>query len=192
MRIWIMALASLSLLACSPPAAEEQAREEAAQAVAATGCAASARAAWRAGGVEFETMAMSEGATCADASATISIGDPTGRQVFSETYTASQVMVLAGASDASAMQTALSDWLDQSHAVFRDSSDLPEWRADQENPVNGEFAFYPEPTFHREAYAALRTRDAPVFCFVQGMESLSCLVWENGAFTKVGVQTFPG
>jgi len=32
----------------------------------------------------------------------------------------------------------------------------------------------------------------PVFCYVQGMESMACVALQNGEMTKVGVQTFPG
>jgi hypothetical protein len=31
-----------------------------------------------------------------------------------------------------------------------------------------------------------------VFCYVQGMESMSCVVFRDGGMTKIGVQTFPG
>jgi hypothetical protein len=142
--------------------------------------------------MEFQISAATEGASCGQAAASISISDASGRALYHESFPASQVMTLAYAENMRAMQVALAEWIDPTASTMRTSSELPVWAEDAAQPVLGEFAFYPEMAFGRAAYAALRTRDVPLLCFVQGMESLACLALENGALTKVGVQTFPG
>ena len=59
-------------------------------------------------------------------------------------------------------------------------------------PRSGEFPFYPEPYYDRSGYEVLRQSDVPLFCYVQGMESIACVALENGRMEKVGVQSFPG
>jgi hypothetical protein len=39
---------------------------------------------------------------------------------------------------------------------------------------------------------AARAARLPVFCYVQGMESMACVMWKDGGITKLGVQLFPG
>jgi hypothetical protein len=183
---WATLLTAIALAACGELA---QTASEPAQAV----CAARAAAPWRPlRGMEFQVSAEAVGPTCGAASATLSIADASGRALYRETLPAAQIMTLAYSEDEQAMQAALSEWIDPTNSSLRTSSELPVWRAEAEQPVLGEFPFYPEIAFGREAYAALRARDAPLFCFVQGMESLACLALEGDALTKVGVQTFPG
>jgi hypothetical protein len=56
----------------------------------------------------------------------------------------------------------------------------------------GVFPFYPSEGVTREAYLAARAANAPMWCFVQGMESQACLVLRDGAITELGAQSFPG
>jgi hypothetical protein len=58
---------------------------------------------------------------------------------------------------------------------------------------NSEFPFYLEPEWNdRVGYEELRARNAPMYCYVQGMESLACLALQDGQLYKIGVQSFPG
>lgn len=160
---------------------------------ATAGCQASASAPWRPlSGVEFTVEASSAGPDCEHAVATLVIRDPSNRILWAEAYPTEFVMTLTGAQDVGAMQTALAEWINSSNNTIATSSAFPEWPANAEAPVSGEFPFYPEPGWERDTYAALRTRDVPVFCFVQGMESMACLALEDGGLDKVGLQTFPG
>ncbi|MGE0045982.1 MAG: hypothetical protein AB7T08_09495, partial [Hyphomonadaceae bacterium] len=175
--------------ACSPPAATEKAGETA----AASGCAAEAQVAWApAGGERFTIEANSTGADCANAVATLTIRGADGAVDWTESRPTHQVMTLAGAADATAMQTALSEWIDPTVGNMHTTNALPAWAANAETPMQGEFAFYPEEGLARAEYEALRARNAPLYCFVQGMESLACLALEDGRLEKIGVQTFPG
>jgi hypothetical protein len=189
MRLLIAALSALTLAACNQAAAPEQetsAPEQTEQAVAPNNCPATASGSWQ--GLQVEASAT--GSECATAEATIVIrsGEQT---LWSETYPSNQVIVLAGAGSVEDMQRRLNEWVNPPGAALNSTGDLPQWAAGAANP-GGEFPFYVEEGVDRARYQAARSRDAPMFCYVQGMESLACVVLENGAITKLGVQSFPG
>jgi hypothetical protein len=142
-------------------------------------------------GVSVAVEAASLGPTCAEAVATIVVRDENG-VLFAHAYPAAQVMVLAGARNEAAMRTALGEWIDSSNNTVNTSSALPDWPAGSPEPVSGEFPLYVDDSLDRTNYLALRERNVPVFCYVQGMESLNCMAYENGLMTPIGVQTFPG
>ena len=191
MRAWI-ASAALVLMACSPPAADTSAGSASTSQTAVNGCAASANGPWQGGRDVFVVEASTEGADCANANATIVVKDTQGRELIHETYPAAHVMVLAQAHDVAAMNAALAQWVVWDNHTMSSTSALPEWPRGATGPQNGEFPFTPEEGMTRDAYNTLRTHNAPLFCYVQGMESQACYAWENGAFTKAGVQQFPG
>ncbi|MEQ1618533.1 MAG: hypothetical protein ABL883_09350 [Terricaulis sp.] len=151
-------------------------------------CVASASAEWSG----LRVAAAAEGEDCASAHATLTIKDADGATLFSETHVSANVMSLAQANDAAAMQAALADWINSSNNTMATSGALPDWPASAEAPESGEFPFYPEEGLSRDRYLAIRAADAPLFCFVQGGESQACLALQNGVLTKVGVQLFPG
>lgn len=180
LRVWTCAATVIAASACAPAASV-------------SGCQTAASAPWRPlGGVEFSVEASSAGPDCEHAVATLVIRDPANRVLWAEAYPAEFVMTLTEAHDAGAMRTALAEWIDSSNHTIATSAAFPEWPANAETPVSGEFPFYPEPGWERDSYEALRARDVPVFCYVQGMESQACLAWDNGGLDKIGLQTFPG
>ncbi len=181
----ILAL-TLSLAACAPEAGKQAE-------MAGGACAASASTPWRPlSGVEFLTSASTTGDDCATAEATIVIADAGGNSLYSQTYPVDRVMVLAGMASREQMGAALSAWLDQSDAMIQTSTDLPDWPEGAPLPTSGEFPFYPEENVTRDDYLAARASGGPVFCYVQGMESMACLILRDGGFTKLGAQSFPG
>lgn len=185
----ILVAAALALMAC-----DDRVSLAPAPAAATVGaCEARATAPWRPlRGVELRALAETAGVACAGATATLTVTDASGRRLYMETLPVGQVMTLAAAEDSRAMQVALSQWIDQTQSSLRTTSELPVWIAGADQPTLGEFPFYPEAGVSRDAYTALRRRDAPLFCFVQGMESMTCLALVDDTLTKVGVQTFPG
>lgn len=186
-KVLVGSALALLVLACSPG---NQASETH---VATSGCSATASATWQAGlAGDFRVEASAAGSNCGAAAATLTIRDPSGGTRWTEEYPAAQVMTLAGATSSEDMQAKLGDWINPSAAAYHTTADLPEWTRDEDNPMSGEFPFYPEEGIDRAAYEALRGRAVPVYCYVQGMESLACLAWENGELQKVGLQTFPG
>lgn len=193
MRILSVA-AALALAACGP---KEEARDpgpaSASMQAPHNNCPATAAATWTAdGGVAFTIEASAVGATCADASATITFKNDAHDTAFTETYPASQVMTLAGAESAEDMQRRLGEWIMPGGAAADSTGDLPQWAAGAQSPSDGEFPFYPDEGMDRSAYEALRARDIAMFCYVQGMESQACFAMQGGALRKIGVQTFPG
>jgi hypothetical protein len=160
---------------------------------AAPGCSASASRVWTpAGGRSYRTEAFSNGGKCASAVVTIAVRGPDGTVLWADGAPGAHVMTFAGVKTRVEMVKALSDWLSQDH-MFKSSADLPPWGPNDEAPKSGEFPFYPEAGVDREGYEQIRAQKLPVFCYVQGMESLACLtVTREGQMEKVGVQLFPG
>lgn len=185
MRVAIAAVCVLGLAACAQPARQTGAPSQAEQ--AADDCAAAASGTWE----SFQIDAHASGPDCATAQATITIRNGQAT-LWSESYPADRVMVLAGAASVADMQRRLSEWVDPPGAALDSTGDLPQWPAGAETPSSGEFPFYAEEGLTRARYEALRSRDAPMFCYVQGMESQACLTLENGRAVKIGVQTIPG
>ena len=106
-------------------------------------------------------------------------------------------MVLSEAHDAPAMQEALANWIapdDPAHPST--TGTLPDWPQGAENPSSGQFPFFPnrdpENEISRDAYLTLSTGNAPMLCYMQGMESMTCLAFQDGAVINIGTQVVPG
>ena len=142
-------------------------------------------------GQAYGAEAYSNGSACADAVVTIVVRSK--RQVlWVDARPAAQLMTFVEAKTPPAMKRALADWLRQQH-MFKSSADLPAWNKGADAPVAGEFPFYPEAGVDRDTYLQIRGERQAMFCYVQGMESMACVAIANdGAATKVGVQSFPG
>lgn len=180
MRILILTAALASLAACNPPDTATSLDQP---------CAGAASRAWDAAGATLIISTVATGATCTAASAELKVVDDQNQILFQQTYPAEHVMVLAGATDADNLQAKLEEWIADAP---RTSSALPDWPEGAEQPIQGEFPFYPSEGVTRDAYLAARGADAPMWCFVQGMESQACLVLRDGAITDLGAQSFPG
>jgi hypothetical protein len=157
------------------------------------GCNASAAATWQPlKGRPYRLEAFSQGPSCARAAVVLVIRAPDGRVVWTHAAAAEHLMVFVEVKTRAQMARALREWLSQSH-TFRSTADLPEWKKGAEQPASGEFPFYVEPGIDRDMYEGIRAAKQPVFCYVQGMESMACVVLDkDGQITKVGVQSFPG
>ena len=155
-------------------------------------CAAFAHLAW-VKGVTAESM--SQGPTCANAVVTLVLRDSNGKPLWVDSRIGAQVMLFADVADLKKMNGVLKDWIDQSHSQLASTDKLPDWPRGAAAPsagASGEFPFYPESDVDREAYIKLRAGKLPMFCYVQGMESLACVALTPDGVTKVGLQTFPG
>jgi len=180
MRIVAISVVAALVVACSP--AEETD-------IMSAGC--DARGVWSASDGSYSAEATTSGPDCARAVATIVIRDSSGVPIFTEAHLTAHLMTLAPVQDAAAMQTALNEWVTPSDP--QTSNELPEWLANAEYPVSGEFPFYPAEGVDRAGYEQIRAANAPTYCYVQGMESLNCVVIEpGGGAASVGVQSFPG
>ncbi|MBX3429523.1 MAG: hypothetical protein KF779_08085 [Hyphomonadaceae bacterium] len=184
--VLITSLVCLALVACAPGESEHGSLSE--------GCDARAVATWNTQADPNASIeANTTGPDCARAVATLIIRNGSGEPIYSATHLPSQVMTLAQASTPAAMQTALQEWVDPAtNTTMQTTGALPEWPANAESPQNGEFPFYPAEGVTREDYNELRSANLPLYCYVQGMESLNCLALRDGALESVGLQSFPG
>jgi hypothetical protein len=188
MRLGVILCVAVALGACSRIGSTRPTSPDALR-----GCQATATGAWRASANQtLQVEASSAGPDCTHSVATIAVRDNNGKVLWADAAPSERLMTLSQAHDLSAMERALGEWIDSNNRTIASSSALPDWPEGANAPQNGEFPFYPEREYDRDAYMALRTANVPVFCYVQGMESEACVALQNGAMTKVGVQSFPG
>jgi len=193
MRSFVV-VAALAVVACTPPA-EKSADQPAGQSTAAAGpndCDATASSPWTAGSETITVEASSSGADCASAEARITFRRADGGTMYEQAFPASQIMTLAGADSVADMERRLNEWVSPPGTAPDSTSDLPEWAANADNPGESASPFRPYGGMDRAAYAALRARDTPMFCFVQGMESRACFWLDAGALRRIGEQQIPG
>lgn len=166
---------------------------------ASTGCAVRQTATWdpnfgkaRTGLLApFQIEAVSSGPRCATARVVLSIRNSAGTLLHRRTYRADQVMGLYNASNRAQMRTELRTWITfRGGENFHDN--LPAWPRGASEPEEREFPFRPADTITRAQYNAVITQRTPVYCYVQGMESLNCLMLRDGTLVPFGIQSFPG
>jgi len=160
---------------------------------AAGGCSVAAAKPWTPlPGRAFRAEAFANGPACALAAVTLVIRAPDGKVLWADAAAAEHLMTFVEAKTRAQMTRALGEWLMQNH-MFKSSAELPLWKTGADGPASGEFPFIPEPDYNQEAYEQARAAKLPMFCYVQGMESMACIVLsKDGQMTKIGVQTFPG
>lgn len=190
----ILMIAGVLALAAGCTRIDEKQAGPAAQAAAERGCEAVEVKPWRPlSGTEFTVEAISSGPDCARAVAALAVRDVQGNVLWAEAAPSMHIMVLAQAHDLAAMRTSLAEWADASNnTTMQTTAALPDWPQGSDGPVSGEFPFYVEPGYDRDSYLQLRQSNVPLFCYVQGMESMGCLALQNGSLNKIGVQSFPG
>lgn len=160
----------------------------------AAGCSVGVTKAWapEKNARAYVTEAYANGVSCANAVVTIVVRGAGGDLLWADAMASNQLMTFADVKTRARMKAGLIDWLTQQH-TFKSSGDLPEWKKGADAPEAGEFPFHPEPGVDRETYMQIRAEKQAMFCYVQGMESMSCIaIAKDGAVTKVGVQQFPG
>ena len=159
---------------------------------AATGCDLSAGTVWAPPKQRpLRVEAFSHGPSCDKAVVVVVVRGSDGAPLWVDSRTGSFVALFAGITSPAEMKKTLAVWIRQDH-MFRSSANLPAWPPGADQPVAGEFPFYVEEGLDRDGYQAIRAARVPVFCYVQGMESMACVVLKDGGMQKVGVQSFPG
>jgi hypothetical protein len=135
--------------------------------------------------------AYSDGPTCAKAVITYVVRTRDGRPVHNEAYVGEFMALTEAVTTRQQMLAALTDWI-IGGTRRTDNSDLPDWKAGASEPEAREFGFTPDEGVTRAAYLAARASRIPMLCYVQGLESLRCLIWRNDTLESLGVQQFPG
>jgi hypothetical protein len=155
-------------------------------------CTAYASSSWANGPTpRLRIEAFSDGPNCEKAVVVFVVRDSTGKVLFNNDHEAQFVATLAQARTRIQMQAALRDWIDVSRSSNFHST-LPNWASGATLPTQTEFAFIPHDAITRTDYVSIRTSRKPFFCYVQGMESLKCLVYRNDGIEDFGIQAFPG
>ena len=155
-------------------------------------CDAAASADWLGGeGQHFAVTASTSGPSCEQSVALLIVRNPAGVVVWTDALPAARVMGLNGPPTRTPMNSALAEWIGLG-AQGRTTADLPPWPRANEPPSAGGFEFAPEPWLERTDYLEMRARAQPMFCYVQGLESLACLTISDEGLEKIGVQSFPG
>lgn len=162
-------------------------------------CEAVVKAPWAsAQKYKLSLEAHAVGPVCKDSAVVLLVLDDNGVVQWSTTRLAYQnLMFQEGITDNTSMKIALANWLNQGLETKPQSAkDLPEWKLgkDQaEREGDGEFGFFADGEVSPDFYLSVREENQPLFCFVQGIESTSCIaaagpqsIYELGGFT------FPG
>jgi hypothetical protein len=185
-----IAASVLALAACQP------ADTTSADAALAAGCAVRAEAPWGPIGASdhpsYRIEAYTNGSICEVAVITMVIRARDGYPAYVWAGEAEQLMGLGDQPDTAAMTKALGEWIDPTASNIQTTGDLPPWDETEGQAKRAEFPFMPAEWLDQETYEAIRTEKAPVYCFVQGMESLNCVALRDGQIEDLGLQLFPG
>jgi hypothetical protein len=139
----------------------------------------------------FAVTASTSGPTCRQSVALLIVRNAAGSVVWTDAMPAAHVMGLNGPPTRTPMSSALAEWIGYG-AQGRTTAELPPWPRTNIPPNANGFEFAPEPWLDRSTYLEMRARAQPMFCYVQGLESLACLVMSDEGLEKIGVQSFPG
>ncbi len=156
-------------------------------------CDAAADGEWAgANGSRYRVEATTSGPTCRQSAALMIVRNAEGDVVWTDAAPAASLAGLNTPATRTPMQIALQEWIGLA-GRGQTTADLPPWPHPRQPPITPSgFEFDPEPWISRESYLALRDRSEPMFCYAQGLESLACLVEQDGRLEKIGVQAFPG
>jgi hypothetical protein len=146
----------------------------------------------------FTLEAHAVGPNCASGVVVLLVVDDKGVVQWSDTRLAQQnLMFQEGITDNASMKKALAAWLAQGLGTKpQTTKDLPDWKPGQiqaEREGDGEFGFYAAQDVTQDFYSRAREKNQPLFCFVQGIESTSCIAAAGPqSISEIGGFTFPG
>lgn len=176
-RAGLFVVAAL-MAACSP---EQQADTAHATVPIAEGCSAQTSHDWSAVGSQYFIIeAKAEGATCADAVATISIRSRDAAVLFTRDYPVREVPLAFNPNgNQTSLRSDLEAWT-QNTAEPPTADTLPQWPAGARRPPGF------EPAVSRNRYENARGAQGPLFCFPDGGESNACVAMAGDSATYLG------
>ena len=181
MRAGPIVVAAL-LAACSPP----QQQSDATQVTIpiAEACSVQAWRDWSAVGSQYFIIeAKAQGATCADAVATMSIKSRDGAVLFTRDYPVREVPLAFNPNgNQTSLRSDLEGWM-QNTAEPPTADTLPPWPAGARRPPGF------EPAVPRNRYEGARGAQGPLFCFPDGGESNACVAMAGDSATFLGSLT---
>lgn len=147
----------------------------------------------------YVLQARSTGDACAKGPIDISLRTRRGAEVWRFETTADVMFLSQEVQNRADMAEALTEWVAPPVLGLTRTIDLPAWKSGRSGPGTGreEFPFYPAEGMTRARYEKLRKRSLPMFCPVQGIESLVCIALDENKPGKpivetMGYQSFPG
>jgi hypothetical protein len=156
-------------------------------------CDAQAATEWRgANNRRFRATASTSGANCTQSVVLLVVRDHSGDVIWTDALVAAHVMGLNEPTTQAAMTLALADWVRGPTTRLRTTADLAPWAQTSGQRGESEFPFRPEEWIDEDTYERLAGEASPMFCYIQGMESIACLVEFDDRLEKIGVQSFPG
>lgn len=163
-------------------------------------CGVSVRQPWPASGAQkLAIVAHALGQSCGAAVVVLVVTDAKDKPLWATSRLAEHVALFQEPDIATpkGMMAALKTWISTGLSTSPASSaKLPAWQKGQDNPLQvpgEEFGYFAGQDMSAEFYEELRQKKLPVFCFVQGLESESCIVADpKGGITEFGGRTFPG
>jgi hypothetical protein len=163
-------------------------------------CNHSASAPWKAANKHGLVLnAYTVGEKCGQTAVVLTVADRKGAVLWSTTRLAQHVSVFAGDEvvTGKAVKAALKSWLEIGQDTnYTNTKNLPGWPKGAEGPMregSPEFGYFAEQDMPREDYLEKRAKNSPLFCFVQGMESETCIIAPDAtSIEEFGGMTFPG
>jgi hypothetical protein len=134
----------------------------------------------------------STGRYCARANLIYTINAVQGQVLFRQTFPPQSVAPFRDVATPSQMRSALRQWVAQPVNRANFKANLPDWLPGADGPVEREFGFTPAETLTREEYLGIKGDSTPLRCFVQGIESINCVIYHGGVVDPFGIQAFPG
>jgi hypothetical protein len=145
------------------------------------------------GAANYTVEAAAYGPVCDTAAVTLVLRDSDGAAIYTFAGSADKLLGFEAVTDQASLAVMLNDYaVEDSEGSMTSTNDLPEWKAGADYPIFGDFPFYIEGDLAREQYEALRSAAKPMYCHVQGRESLACLELDSPFANKIGVQALPG
>jgi hypothetical protein len=184
-----LAIAALTLAACSPPQEEAKTVDVPSQVppgAEAAGCFAEAAHDWSAVGSQYYVVeAEATGATCREAVATVRITSRDGAVLFEQSYPTMQVPLAFNPSgDQTGLRNELEEWIVNT-AQPPTADTLPAWPAGAARPPH----FQPASGVTRNTYEGARGAQGPLFCYPGGGESNACVAMAGDRATLLGSRT---
>jgi hypothetical protein len=160
-------------------------------------CNAAYEAPWKASGkLGYNIAAYAVGPNCQSAVVVLAVTDAKHKPIWETSRLSEQVAMFSDEHtvNGSKMQAAVEAWvrtgLDTSPA---NASALPDWPHSASEPTREEFGFFIDAEVDRDNYMNWRKQKRPVYCFVQGLESETCILADDsGQVWDIGGMTFPG
>jgi hypothetical protein len=160
-------------------------------------CNAAYEAPWKASGkLGYNLAAYAVGANCRNAIVILAVTDAKHKPIWNTSRLAEGVAVFSDEHTVNGtnMKEALKNWVQIGlETKTTEASTLPDWPAGASEPTREEFGFFIDAEIDHESYLKWRKQKRPLYCFVQGMESETCILADDsGQVWDIGGMTFPG